>query len=96
MTKRLEWTEKHWRTVERVIYDNGTMPWYAAKYQLAMSSSNITPSIADEVIRAMIRRGRVEVVRRGSTRRKGNLYLRKPDRHPRVVTADDLAELRRM
>src|SRR4051812_40706587 len=95
MTKRLAWTERHWECVERVIRENGTMPWYAAEYQLTMNSKSITKKIANEIIREKIRQHRIEVVRRGSSRKGGSLYLRIPKSYGQM-DADDIAQLKRL
>lgn len=94
MTKRLEWADKHWFVIETLLRDNGPTPWYAVKYQLKMCSPNMTNAVPNELIKDKARQGKIEIIRRGNTRRGGSLYLRLPDRSPRQVDADDLAQLR--
>lgn len=102
MDKRLSWTEKHWKCIEVLMKENGMMPWYAVQYQLTMSGPNINARIADEVIRAKIKDGRIEVVKRGNSgksygrKRGGSFYLRLFDPTPRKMTTADMDELRRM
>lgn len=96
MTKQLEWTDKYWSVLHRLLEDNGPVPWYAAAWHLQDASPNITHNIADAMIRRKIADGTVQAIKRGNSRRKhGAVYVKLADRKPQQVDADDLASLRR-
>ncbi len=82
MTKNLEWTDKHWTVVRVLLQDNGPTPWDSVLHRLRETSNGtITDPIGDLVLKRKIAQQEIEVVRRGSSRRKGGaLYvrLRKP------------------
>ncbi len=93
MTKTLDWTDGHWRVVRVLLEDNGPMPWDAVLDRLRIiSNGTITAPIGDVVLKRKIAQQEIEVVRRGSSRKKrGALYvrLRKPITNLKFGSAAD-------
>jgi hypothetical protein len=102
VTKRLEWTERHWAVAQKLLWENEekkelqAVPYDAMLYRLREQSPNITVNIAMTILAEKHRQGVIEYIRRGNTRRRnGALYVRLIDHRPKQVDQDDLAQLLR-
>lgn len=103
VTKQLEWTERHWRVAQILLWQDEqkkipqAVPYDAMLYRLREQSPNITVNIAKTMLAEKKRQGVIEYVRRGNTRRRnGALYVRPVDHKPKKVDQDDLDQLRRL